>query len=162
MLDSANSRLFYTAVMALIIGVLVYLVDRQADVYFLSGTSASINSLPQLFGDIGRNLPSFVHCYAFILMTVVCLTLRRSHVYIACAGWLAIEILFELGQHPQLKLHLASLIPEWFDRIPVLESSTGFFLNGYFDPLDILAATLGAVAALLTIEIVRRNKNESA
>ena len=132
----STTKLILAAVAALLIGVMIYLVDRQADVYFLSGLALPAISLPPLFGELGRHLPSALHVYAFILLTVVCLPRGRRYLIAACSSWLMLEWLFEFGQHPQLQHRVAALIPRWFDGLPLLEASETFFINGRFDPFD--------------------------
>jgi len=42
---------------------------------------------------------------------------------------------------------IVDLVPHWFDGVPFLEASGDYFINGSFDPLDILAAPFGASVA---------------
>jgi len=39
----------------------------------------------------------------------------------------------------------------WFERIPGLEATSAYFLQGTFDVLDILAIATGTLAAYLTM-----------
>ena len=160
MQDATNSRLVFAAAIALAIGLTIYLVDRQADVYFLPDTLAATISLPPLFGTLSLHLPSALHVYAFILLTVVCLPRGRRYLFAACSSWLVLEWLFEFGQHPQLQHYFTAWIPSWFERLPVLESSRAFFINGRFDALDLVAAVVGAAAAWMTVRLSYRSCNE--
>ena len=156
-----TSKLMLAAAVALLAGVAIYLVDRQADVYFLSDLSLPAISLPPLFGELGRHLPSALHVYAFILLTVICLPRGQRYLVAACSSWLAIECLFELGQHPVLQHRVTALVPQWFDGVPLLEASETFFINGRFDQLDLAAAAVGTVAAWLTVHYSYRSYHEN-
>ncbi len=150
------------AITSLLVGLLVYLIDRQGDAYFLPVGVAFATAQPPLFGSVGAYLPSFLHVYAFILLTVICLPPRRALVLVACGAWFAVECFFEAGQHPALQALFTGFVPAWFDAAPLLEASAGYFLLGHFDPLDILAAGLGATAAWLTIHVQRTSDHENA
>mgnify|MGYP001048704095 CR=1 FL=1 len=88
------------AVLALSAGLLLYLGDRPA------GSAWLIPALPllqgmNLFGSAGAWLPSFVHPFAFALLTAAALPDRASWRYGACLGWLVVNAAFELGQLAQ-------------------------------------------------------------
>ncbi len=160
--DKATITQVSAAAIALLTGLLIYIVDRQADVYLLPGAIALTTTLPPLFGSLGAHLPSFLHVYAFTLLTVACLPPRRALALPVCVAWLAIECFFEAGQHASLATFYVSLVPAWFDGMPFLEASAGFFLDGHFDSLDILAAALGALAAWLTVRLTWTTNHEHA
>jgi hypothetical protein len=44
---------------------------------------------------------------------------------------------------------------------PVLENATNYFLEGTFDPLDLLAIVFGALAAYLTLILVLGSEYQS-
>ena len=157
--ERTNFKLILAAGSALAIGILVYLFDRRADVYFLPEALSASNNLPALFGILGHSLPSLLHVYAFILLTAACLPRGRAWALAACLSWFAIECLFEAGQHPRLRNLVVSRIPEWFDGVPLLEASRNYFLNGIYDPLDIAASAAGAAAAWLTIRLTRTHNH---
>lgn len=158
---SPTLKITIAALAALLTGIVVYLVDRGADVYFLSGLQGVSGHLPPLFGRLGAQLPSALHVYAFILLTVICLPRGRMYLLAACLGWLAIEWLFEFAQHPLLQQPATALVPEWFDGIPLLEAGRGYFVGGRFDPLDLAAAAIGAGAAWLTVHCLRGSRHET-
>ncbi len=145
------------AIGALCIGVLVYVLDRQAEfVYFLSGWP-SLDSVPGgFFGSIGNYLPTFVHVYAFILLTVVVAVPAISKLVPVCLAWFAIDSLFELAQLNPIAQWIGSHTPMWFSGIPFLDNTADYFLSGTFDMLDLLSIATGALAAYLTIVISTR------
>ena len=154
-------KIAFAALAALLTGIVIYLVDRGADAYFLSGLQGISSQLPPLFGQLGQQLPSALHVYAFILLTVICLPRGPGYLLTACLGWLAIEWLFEFAQHPLLQQPVTALVPEWFDGIPLLEAGRGYFIGGRFDPLDLAAAVVGAGAAWLTVAFFRGRYHET-
>jgi len=129
-------------------GLLLYLLTRPSDIYFVSFIKRVDNSpywaLP--FSDgIGGALPSFLHVFAFSLLLGGLLACRKTgYLMISCA-WLLTNVLFELGQrYPSLA---SELIPKWFEGIFILQNMRNYFLKGTFDFLDLLASSVGAVAA---------------
>ena len=157
----ATPKLILPAAAALLTGIVVYLADRGGDVYFLADLHDVAGALPPIFGKLGQHLPSALHVYAFILLTVVCLPRGRRYLLAACLSWLAVEWLFEFGQHPLLQNRITAWIPEWFDGAPLLEASSYFFIHGRFDPLDLAAAAVGTVGAWLTVHFFRRSCHEN-
>ena len=75
-------------VAVLLIGTLVYLVDRPAEqTYFVSTSDSDISlhgTLPVLFGKLGGILPAFSHVFAFILITGGALSCKKKG---ACWLW---------------------------------------------------------------------------
>lgn len=143
------------AVVALLLGVLVYVFDRDPErTYFLSSAFSLRDAAVPVFGELGKHLPDFLHIYAFILLT--CAVLRPGHKDLLkiVSLWLVIELFFEIGQHPALAPSLAGMIPPWFLNVPVLENSAEYLLRGMFDPLDLLAILAGAIAAFLTVRFM--------
>lgn len=158
---SVNKHQIATGVFALFVGTLVYLVDRPADyTYFVYSGPTSISLykiLPNLFGLIGNNVPTFVHVFSFILITAGVLSCQKRGCFIICLSWLLLDCAFELGQ--KFKTVPSQIIPGWFSGIPFLENTQIYFLRGTFDVLDLVAVALGTVAAyffLLTTNKDRR------
>ena len=138
---------------ALALGLLVYLTDRPPEeTYFLARigvTHGLYGFVPPSFGRLGWNLPSFLHVFAFILITGGILGCRKTGSLVVTLGWLVTESAFEVGQKfPEWS---QSLVPRWFDSLPILENARNFFRTGTFDPWDMVAATVGAMAAYLAL-----------
>jgi hypothetical protein len=144
-------------IVALLIGVLVYLLDRPAgSVYFLPEWLVSGNTTHAVFKVIGNYLPTFVHVYAFILFTVAVMAPTTRMLLIICSAWFAIDSLFELAQIDSIADYLSGVMPGWFNGIPFLENTTNYFVYGTFDSLDILSIALGTVAAYATVVIINK------
>ena len=145
------------AVTALFIGVFVYSLDRQPEsVYFISSWMALGDNINPFFGAIGDQLPTFVHVYAFILLTMAVVSTTRKYALPICLFWLIIESLFELAQITVIAQWIAERVPEWFHGIPFLENTAAYFIRGTFDILDLCSIAAGTLAAYLTIVLSNR------
>ena len=149
-----KSRIYQTlaAISALIVGLSIYLFDRQPEtVYFISNRFSFDGDTKPIFGIIGNYLPAFLHVYAFILLTAVVFAQSHRHILIICVGWLAVDSLFEIGQINLIAEAITVHIPGWFAGIPFLENTANYFLLGTFDTLDLLSIAAGTLAAYLII-----------
>ena len=156
-----NKAQILIGVIVLLIGVLVYLVDRPPDTaYFIDSLAREISlhdRIPNIFGPVGKSLPAFAHVLSFILITAGILGSRgKGYLYI-CLFWLFIDGAFELWQkYSSLPL---KFIPDWFEGIPFLENTTNFFRLGTFDSMDLIAILIGTIVAYILLRITeRRNK----
>lgn len=137
------------------IGTLVYVLDRNPQsTYFLPAAWSLADATGPVFGRLGDHLPDFLHLYAFILLSCALLQPKRAAILGITLVWLLIEVLFEIGQHPALSPHVVSVIPAWFAGIPFLENAAAYFRHGQFDPLDLVAMLLAAVAGYLTVRLM--------
>ena len=148
----------------LLVGLLVYLIDRRPDTtYFLAGWAKDISfydRIPNMFGPVGSNLPAFAHVFSFILITAGILGSRKRECLFICLFWLLIDGAFEMGQrYSSIPL---KMIPDSFYEIPFLENTANFFRLGTFDYLDLIAFLFGTVFAyiILTITMERRKDYE--
>ena len=136
------------AISALAAGALVYGYLRPQ---LLSGSSWNNSPALQTILLISGFLPDFLHTYAFILLTFITLGVTSKYsLHISMAFWLLVESLFEIGQHPFFSHFFARLeafASGSFFPIPFV---TGYFLHGTFDPLDLSAIFLAALAAFFT------------
>lgn len=150
-----EATLLSLAALLLVIGVIVYVVDRGGAAYFLMGW-ASGHSDAEFFGPIGNHLPTFVHSLAMILIMAAVLRPWASLLPAIAIGWFTVECLFEVGQISPLDVHVAAVLPAWFDHVPGLEASADYFINGTYDPLDVLSIGLGAAAAYWIVRTIER------
>ena len=145
------------AVAALFLGLLVYWLDRRPEhVYFLSHGFALAPQQHSLFGVVGNSLPTFLHVYAFILLTAAVAGSSKARLIRICAAWFVIATLFEFAQLRAVAPIIAAAVPAWFARVPVLDNTAAYFLNGTFDVLDLVSIALGTVAAYFTIAIAKK------
>jgi hypothetical protein len=140
--------------LALAVGLLVYLTDRDASRAVLIPSVGAL-AASNVFGMFGQWLPSFVHTFAFSLFTAAALPSRLAARYGACAAWCAVNVAFEAGQHPQVGARLAEALQRGFGRTALTRPLANYFLRGTFDGNDIVAAVLGAVAAAAVLRLVQ-------
>jgi hypothetical protein len=146
---------------ALGVGVLVYVFDRQPElIYFLPGWLSLNNQLGGLFGSIGNYLPTFIHVYAFILLTVVVAVPSITKLIPVCLAWFTLDTLFEVAQMDAIAQWLAIHTPPWFTGIPFLENSSNYFLLGTFDAIDILSIAAGTITAYITVSVLTRRVSQ--
>jgi len=86
-----------TAVGALLLGVLVYLLDRDwTSALFLSAFSAHQPEQSAVFGPAGEWLPSLLHACAFSMLIMAALwPWPRSRAWV-CLGWFSIAAVLEV------------------------------------------------------------------
>ncbi|HSW51602.1 MAG TPA: hypothetical protein VLG93_00095 [Sulfuricaulis sp.] len=100
------------AVVALSVGVLVYLLDRPPEhTYFLSHALTPAHAPHAWFGVAGNYLPAFLHVYAFVLLTAAVAGSSNVRVIRIGVAWFVIASLFELGQHPAVSPLIAASLP---------------------------------------------------
>ena len=144
----------------LILGTLIYLTDRPPDQsYFLYKSSLNIslhNTLPNLFGTIGNNLPSFIHVFSFILITAGIISSKKKGYIIICAGWFLVDLIFELGQ--EYSSLVLKNIPDWFSDVPFLENTNNYFFQGTFDVIDLAAVLFGSLTGYLVLIVTMEKR----
>jgi hypothetical protein len=137
---------------ALILGMLVYVETRSgSQVFFLQYLPAAHSSSHTEFSDILYALPSLLHIYAFILLTAAVVSSNVHNLRLICLFWLVTELAFEIGQQHDVAVAIVKQLPAWFYGSAVLETVPNYFLQGTFDPLDIIGLLLGALAAYATV-----------
>ena len=142
---------------ALAVGLLVYLTDRDASKAALIPTIAWLAG-SHVFGALGGWLPSFVHTFAFSLFTAAALPERSVPRYGACLAWFAVNAAFEVGQHPQISVRLAEALQDGLGGSPFSQPLASYFVYGTFDYGDIVAALLGALAAAAALHLMHRGR----
>jgi len=135
-----------TGLMAMLVGLLVYLTDRDPAHAALIPAVAALAGA-SLFGALGQWMPSFLHPFAFSLFTAAVLPPRSAWRYRACAAWCAVNLAFECGQHPLASARLAEWV-QGFGNTLAGRMVANYFLLGTFDGGDIVAALLGGLAAV--------------
>lgn len=142
------------AIGVLVIGLLVYLFDRQPDsVYFIPKWIPQTFSLDPVFGQFGQHLPTFAHVFVFILLTITFVAQPLKRLALICLFWFTLDSLLEIAQITIIAQWVTAIVPAWFEGIPFLENIPSYFLLGTFDVLDLVSIALGAIAAYLTILI---------
>jgi len=145
---------FILGMVALVIGSLVYLVDRPAETSYLIPQSLSLfESSTSLFGAIGNYLPTFSHVFAFILITAALSPARHSVYLLICGTWLTIDCLFELAQHSAINEFIISGLPAFITELPLMGYAINYFQNGRYNTLDMLSIIAGVIAAYFVLRM---------
>jgi hypothetical protein len=120
-----ESLLAGTATAALLLGVLVYLLDRDwGSALFLSVFAAHQTARLAVFGAAGLWLPSLLHAYAFCALIAAALwPWPRSRAWV-CLGWFSVAAALEMSY-------------------------------GRFDPGDLTATASGCLLAYITTIVLR-------
>lgn len=141
------------ALLALLAGVLVYVTDRCA-ASVAQGPSVAITPTVAVFGALGQWLPSFAHPFAFALLTAALLPPSSPWGYGACASWCAVNVFFEVGQHPLLSTQISDALSAGALSSPPARALANYFVLGTWDAGDIAATLLAGFAAAFVLRIV--------
>jgi hypothetical protein len=134
---------------ALCLGLLVYLADRRPADTLLLPRFATLGIGP-LFGVVAQWLPSFIHPFAFTLLSAAAIRrpLGSAHPpYWICGFWWAVNLAFEIGQHPGFSAPIAEALRVGLGANWLTAAMSRYFLRGRFDWGDITALSAGALAA---------------
>jgi len=106
--------------------------------------------VPNLFGGLGGSVPEFVHPFAFSLMAIGLVSrTRRSRLWI-CLIFLFMNALFEIGQG--CGSFVGEYIPQWFNRVFLIENIDNYFSEGTFARADLIASLVGSTLAFSVAE----------
>lgn len=166
MFAKVEKRQLAAALSALLAGLVVYLLARPAEsVYLFSvfAVSSGFDGQGQhlaLLGKVAQWLPSAIHAYAFILLTVLAVGNAPRVLFASSLFWVGIGWLFEWGQYPAVSAQLVAHLPEWFAGVPVLENIRDYFQYGTFDSLDLVATLVGALGAWATYQLTTMQRTD--
>ena len=135
------------ALCAIAVGVAIYAFLRPQPAAFLPvGWHRPLShGLPAV---VMAGLPTFVHALVMSLLNATVLAVRSNAARGAiCTAWCAIEIVFEVAQHPAIGLPLLASLPSALAGTGAFTALASFVRGGTFDPLDIAAAAFGSLAA---------------
>jgi hypothetical protein len=114
-----NKTQIFAGIGLLFAGTFYYYFFRNADqTYFI-----------QLFGlilqKLGYSLPTFIHVFAFSLLTAGLMANSQKGYAAACLFWFGINVLFEFGQ--KYDSWVIQFVPGWFSNFIFLENTQGPF-----------------------------------
>jgi hypothetical protein len=135
-----------TGCAALVLGLLIYLADRPAS-HALLIPDLGLSGSRSMFGRPGQWLPSALHPLAFGLFTAALLKPGCMARVGACTFWGIVNAAFEIGQHPAFNSLWTAGLQGGAGESVVTRSILNYFIRGTFDPFDVCAALLGALAA---------------
>lgn len=147
--EDVNKLQLFIGINVLFLGVIFYYFFRGTEhTYFLNflGLNQYYKEIrPELLSSVGNSLPTFIHVFAFSLMTgSLAASQKRGYAFV-CLFWFTVNVIFELGQ--KFDSWIVQFIPDRFSDIVILESIKKYFLHGRFDYLDLLSIALGALGA---------------
>ena len=149
----SDARTFALGLACLAAGVLIYTVARPLTVLGFPPVAPSVRAaLPDAIVALLASAPTFVHTFAFSMMTAAIMGGGQRRLLLVCGVWAAVEIVFELAQSPVLGTWLLQS-PVAAIPIPYLREYLG---SGTFDVADILAALGGAALAAWSYTLQRR------
>ena len=152
-MNGAINRLqLFVGFNVLFLGVLFYYFFRASEhTYFIQffELTPPLQETPFLFQKLGYSLPTFIHVFAFSLITAGLIANRKSGYATTCLFWLGINVLFEFGQ--KYDSWVVQFVPRWFSDIAFLQNTQIYFLKGRFDYFDLFSITLGALVAYLVL-----------
>jgi len=146
----ALGRAIGVAVVVLLLGTVIYLIERPAGSVPFFAEFSFADRFSMSLGFVGASFPSFAHTFAFATFTAMLMS-RRRDLKSACLSWLGIECAFEIGQSPIVAAKLAAQIPPGYESVPFLSHTIRYFVNGTFDALDLLAVGIGALVAYVFV-----------
>jgi len=158
-MKKASLIMVLLGVVGIFVGVLEYVTGRAAlNVYFLNNFTFSkfladhSTFAPHIYGRLGQWVPDFFHAFSFSLISIGLFSTSRFSRAAFCILWFGIDALFEIGQ--RYGVEIAPYIPSWFNKMPFLENTKNYFLNGRFDKFDIVAFFLGGLGAYVIAELL--------
>jgi hypothetical protein len=157
----APIRLVALGSLALAVGVLVYLTDRDPSrAALIPAVTAWAGT--HRFGPLGGWLPSFAHPFAFSLFTAALALPRARPAYWACGMWWAVNVAFEAAQAPELGAAAAEAMQRGLGRTWLANALSNYVLQGTFDVADLAATTAGAAAAALVLHLLHLRETRHA
>ena len=142
-----------SALLALLVGACVYLVDRDwLTVLFLAPFAGLQGEPGSLFGVLGQVLPAFCHAYAFALILILLVARTRRARFLVACSWFFVAAGLEILQVESVSAVLSGLAVS-IPNAQGLDSIINYAVNGRFDPADLLAAALGCAAACLVASV---------
>ena len=155
-----NKTQIFIGVVVLFLGSIIYLVDRPPEqTHFVKSSPVKItlfNTIPNVFGSIGGSLPECIHVFSFILITAGLLFSNRRGYLIICLSWFLLDAAFEVGQY--FSAWSSKIIPDWFTRVPFMETTKSYFLHGTFDFIDLAAIGFGTMIAYVVLLTTQKRR----
>jgi hypothetical protein len=152
-----------TAVAALLLGTVVYLLDRDwADSLFLESFTDYQWSRSAMFGACGGFLPALLHAYAIPVLIIVALTPWPWTRPWVCLLWFTLASTLEWLQS-DIAVALFLGLDRQPGKVPLLGYLERYALQGQFDYVDLLATGVGCLTALaVTIAIAPHRQRSQA
>jgi hypothetical protein len=158
---TTEQRLILSAVVALLPGTAVYLLDRDWNrATFLEPFVDYQWSRSAVFGAFGGILPSLLHAYAFCVLLMVALWPWPGTRLWVCLLWFAISAFFEWLQSGAGSAWLTAN-ESLLGANPLMSYVRAYSVHGQFDYIDLVASGMGCLAALAVTKSVAPQRHGS-
>jgi hypothetical protein len=150
-----------TAVLALLVGAAVYLLDRDwADTMLLEPFMAYQGAKSAVFGVLGGFLPALLHAYAIPVLIIAALRPWPWTGPWVCLLWFTIASTLEWLQSDAASaiLFAADGLP---DDMPLLGYLKRYAVRGQFDYVDLFATGVGCLTALAVTIAIAPDRHRS-
>jgi hypothetical protein len=159
--SATDAGLIFTAVAALLLGTVVYLLDRDwANSMLMAPFIACQWPTSAVFGAFGGSLPALLHAYAIPVLIIVALRPWPSTRPWVCLLWFTLASTLEWLQSDAAgSLFFAA------DRLPgdmsLLTYLKSYAVKGQFDYIDLLATGVGCLTALVVTSSIAPNRQRT-
>jgi len=144
--NDVNIRILLTGLIFLIMGSLIYLLDRSHTLFPLIPIQLNFTSEIAIFGRMGFYLPSLFHVVAFSLIGISLLRNYSKYNLACCLFWVMINLLFEIGQASSVTKFLKDHLFE-YQHNAIINNILLFFELGTFDWKDMVSTVIGGFIA---------------
>lgn len=161
--SSVEIWLASTAVIAVLLGSAVYLLDRNwVNSLFLHPFADYQWARFAVFGAFGGFLPALLHAYAVCMLLMIVLRPWPRARSLTCLLWFAIASFLECLQSDTGSKWFVSSEADMSQSM-LMASLSSYTLHGTFDILDLIATGMGCIAALVlvTSSIPHRRRNKA-
>ncbi|TWI72417.1 hypothetical protein LZ24_01559 [Desulfobotulus alkaliphilus] len=146
-------QMILTGILGLALGSMVYILDRPVGIFSVFGNGVEGIG----FGSVGDWLPDALHPFGMALISAGFAGGRAASLRFWAVFWGIAGLIMETGQYYGERA--ASLVPESWSNIPVLDLVIPYFVHGTFDPMDIMGIVLGSASAWLLSISCKKQQN---
>lgn len=133
----------------LTLGLVFYLFARPAGTVY--GLPDWFQILPLAGLPFADSLPTFLHCYSFILLSAAIVGLNTVSAGKLALLWFSFETFFEVAQLQTVAVFIDKLWPVYLEQFFLLDNVVPYFRNGQFDWFDLLSLALASLTAYATL-----------
>lgn len=141
------------AIAAMLVGAALYILERPLG---LSEDGALVESGGALVGFLGRVIPDVLHPFAFAMLTGALLKPSSMKYGLVCLTWALIDLVLEVGAAPPVLAWLETVSKPYIGSVPGIEAMLGYFREGVFSMVNVLAVLFGACLAWFVLLITAK------
>jgi hypothetical protein len=149
----SQESLAVLALLCLAAGALIYAAGRpDGSAYLLPAAWHNQLDWSWLNTPWGLSLPSFLHAFAFSLLSSLLLRPWRAAAAVGCGFWLLVSLGLEIAQADGVAAWITQYLPPAFERWPLFDQVGPYLRNGSLDPLDLTFTIFGCGFAFALLE----------